>query len=83
MNLKPKDIQADKKAAREEKKDVVFCTECGADLDQFFLSENINDEKALKENFERCKNIGKFKGELCSKLFIALDLDPEQLQGEL
>jgi hypothetical protein len=53
------------------KLDVQFCTECQKDLDNFFLSEKSKDIKEVKANHENCKQIGKFKGEMCSKIFIA------------
>jgi hypothetical protein len=49
----------------------IFCTECGAELDDFSFTEKAKDMKLVQENFNRCKTIGKFKGEQCSKLFIA------------
>jgi len=49
----------------------VFCTECGAELDDFSFTEKAQNIELTKENYERCKRIGKFKGEQCSKMFIA------------
>lgn len=49
----------------------VFCTECGAELDDFSFTEKAENIELTKENFERCKKIGKFKGDECSKMFIA------------
>jgi|GEM_PF-3536680 len=48
-----------------------FCTECGDDLNDFDLRNP--DKKSVSENFERCKNSGKFKGDICSKLYIIDD----------
>lgn len=53
------------------KLDVKFCTECENDLDNFFLSKKSTDIAAVKANHENCKQIGKFNGEMCSKIFIA------------
>ncbi len=52
-----------------------FCTECGDDLNEFYLSERVKQVEAVKANFENCQKTGKFKGEECSKLFIASDPD--------
>ncbi|MDP2303536.1 MAG: hypothetical protein Q8N03_14050 [Ignavibacteria bacterium] len=57
----------------EEKSEVQFCTECEKELDKFFLNPIVTDRKALKLHFNGCKDAGKFKGEICSKLFISLD----------
>jgi hypothetical protein len=51
--------------------DIKFCTECEKDLDNFFLSNKSKDIDAVKANHENCKQIGKFKGEMCSKIFIS------------
>ncbi len=63
----------------EEKKlnQAKYCTECGDTLDDFAITENAKDVEKVKENFENCKKTGKFKGEECSKLFIAAN--PEDL----
>lgn len=64
----------------------IFCTECGAELDDFSFSEKAKDIKLVLENFNRCKTIGKFKGEMCSKIFIASanpDSDPEPFEKDL
>lgn len=58
---------------------VTYCTECGASLDEFHLSGDIRDIEKLKENFEKCKRLGKFKGEICAKLFIAKN-DYEEIE---
>ena len=48
-----------------------FCTECGSDLDNFCFAPNANEyADILKHHFE-CQRTGKFKGAMCSKLFIA------------
>ncbi|MFH0736166.1 MAG: hypothetical protein V1773_17165 [bacterium] len=52
-----------------------FCTECGDDLTEFYMSERVKHVEEVKANFENCKKTGKFKGEECSKLFIASDED--------
>jgi hypothetical protein len=47
-----------------------FCTECGSDLDEFWLSPGANNyEEVLKHHLE-CQRTGKFRGSMCSRLFI-------------
>jgi hypothetical protein len=58
-----------KNQKRREKQ--LFCTQCGSDLEDFWLyhkTEGYAD--VLKSHFE-CQRTGKFKGSMCSKLFIA------------
>ena len=52
------------------KKDVVFCAECGEELDMFGIEGKIDIEK-IKARHNRCKEIGKFNGDKCAMLFIA------------
>lgn len=54
-----------------------FCTECGSDLDEFWLSPGAsNYEEVLKHHLE-CQRTGKFRGSMCSKLFIVDDGTPD------
>jgi hypothetical protein len=54
-----------------------FCTECGSDLDEFWLSPGAdNYEEVLKHHLE-CQRTGKFKGSMCSRLFIMDDGTPD------
>jgi hypothetical protein len=53
----------------------IFCTECGALLENFCFSSSVNDTDAIKKNLAQCKKSGKFVGEFCAKLFIS-DVDP-------
>lgn len=75
-NLNLKEIEMRKKRTiltkedLEEKIDIQFCTECGDALEYFDQSEQAKDPEAVKKNFENCKKTGKFKGEVCSKLYI-------------
>lgn len=50
-------------------KNVVFCTECGEDLELFGM-EKVDIQKT-KERYRRCKESGKFNGDKCAMLFIA------------
>ncbi len=48
-----------------------FCTECGSALDDFCIEHKTREyADVLKHHFE-CQRTGKFKGSMCSKLFIA------------
>ena len=51
----------------------IFCTECGALLENFCFSGSIYDRDAIKKNLDQCKKSGKFVGEFCAKLFISED----------
>ncbi len=57
----------------------MFCTECDNDLDVFWLSERAKDPDAVRKNHQRCVEIGKFKGELCAKMFIINDSDVDDV----
>jgi len=58
-----------KRKKRQGKK--FFCTECGSDLDNFCFAPNADEYvDILKHHFE-CQRTGKFKGSMCSKIFIA------------
>ena len=50
---------------------VIFCTECGVELQNFCFNGKISNIEAIKKNLAQCKKTGKFKGDFCSKLFIA------------
>ena len=65
--MKNKDIDRD--MLQEQK--VIFCTECGVELQNFCFNGRSNNVKALKMNFMQCIKKGKFSGDFCSKLFIA------------
>lgn len=54
----------------ETKSDIIFCTECGDVLEDFSVSDDAKDLKSVIENFHNCKKIGRFKGEICSKLYM-------------
>lgn len=50
--------------------DLQFCTECNEELENLSVGEpnmTLEQAKAMHEN---CKKTGKFKGEMCSKIFI-------------
>ncbi|MGE5315113.1 MAG: hypothetical protein ACM3Q4_10495 [Acidobacteriota bacterium] len=52
---------------------IVFCTQCGNKLDNFCFDGSASDLEAVKKHMEECKREGRFKGEMCSRVFIADD----------
>lgn len=64
-----------KKTDLDETQDISleFCTECNKALDNFAFSSKSKSKKKITANFANCKQKGKFKGELCSKVFISED----------
>ena len=57
--------------------EIIFCTECGSSLTDFYLSSDVKDVEKLEAHYQNCRSTGKFKGEMCSKMFIALDFELE------
>ena len=51
------------------KNNVIFCAECGEELDLFGIDKV--DVDKIRERHKRCREIGKFKGDKCAMLFIA------------
>jgi hypothetical protein len=76
--MKKKNIQNKRK---EESAPIHMCIECGEELEDFVFNTNNTDE-STRERFHNCQKIGKFKGEMCSRLFIN-DFQPEHLPDEL
>lgn len=62
---------------RKKQQPILFCTECGANLEDFCFSGDSSNVKAAQENMNRCKHTGKFHGEMCAKLFIARTEPPD------
>jgi hypothetical protein len=57
-------------ASRIQRKRKTFCTECGVELDDFWQSpKSMSYEGVLKRHLQ-CQREGRFKGSMCSKLFI-------------
>lgn len=63
------------------KKNMIFCSECGEELELFGIDSNIDLEK-IKARHKRCREIGKFKGDKCAMLFIAESEDADLFQDE-
>jgi len=57
------------KIINNEKK--IYCTQCGEELDEFSLNEDCKNLDEVKKRWDNCKSTGKFKGDICSKVFIA------------
>lgn len=58
-----------------------FCTECGEELEDFTFDKEASDEETVKRRFHNCKETGRFKGDICSRVFIN-DLEEEHLPEE-
>lgn len=52
---------------------VLFCSECGDDLEKFGITNGKIDVAKIKERHKNCRDKGKFKGDKCAMLFIADD----------
>lgn len=70
MNKKKLKKKIEIEFIEEEKSDIKFCTECGDVLEDFSVSDQAKNPDAVIENFHNCKKTGKFKGEVCSKMYI-------------
>ena len=49
----------------------IFCTQCGATLENFCFSGAVDDIEAVRKTLAQCRKQGRFSGDFCSKLFIA------------
>ncbi|MFH1195161.1 MAG: hypothetical protein V1720_05585 [bacterium] len=63
-------------------KDIIFCTECGEELNEFYLSAACGNIEDLKKRHENCKRTGKFQGDTCAMLFIADSSDIDLPESE-
>jgi hypothetical protein len=61
---------------------VRFCTECGEDLNKFGMPGEEVDIRKVQDHYKVCVEKGKFKGDLCSKMFIVDLSEPLNLKGE-
>jgi hypothetical protein len=50
---------------------IIFCTECGEQLEDFCFSQEADSIETLKGHHNVCKKNLKFKGDVCSRIFIA------------
>lgn len=62
---------------------VVFCTNCGAELENFCFSEKSADVEAVRRTLAQCRKDGRFVGEYCAKLFVASGADFEAMRREI
>lgn len=60
----------------------IYCTECGEQLENFCFSEDVDNIETVRKQHEKCKNSDRFKGDQCSKLFIAQQIEPTDTAGE-
>jgi hypothetical protein len=67
------------KKDNDEEQKVIFCTECGDKLDNFCFTDSASDVDAVKKHMEGCKREGRYKGDMCSRMFIADDKNFDQL----
>jgi ribosomal protein S27AE len=64
------------------KNDNVFCSECGEELDLFGIDGKIDRNKII-ERHRNCRKKGKFKGDVCSMMFISGDIELPPLSDEV
>ena len=64
------------------KNKVIFCAECGEELELFGITGEIDIQK-VRERHKRCKEVGRFNGDKCAMLFIAEDIDITSIEDEV
>ena len=57
---------------------IVFCSECGDDLELFGLDGSKIDIEKVQERHKNCKEKGRFKGDKCAMIFIAEEQEPSE-----
>jgi len=70
-------LPVSKKGFNEKTK---YCTECGEELNDYCFNEKVDNLESIREHHQNCKKTKKFKGDQCSKLFIAEQIDPAELE---
>lgn len=63
-----------------KKEKVMYCTECGETLENYCFTEDVSDIEAIKTHHENCKSTQKFKGDYCSRVFIAEPTAPPETE---
>lgn len=76
---KTKNISPDEKS---ENPDIKFCIVCGEALDDFDISKDAENSDAVKKNFQNCKATGRFCGDVCAKVFISSNYEPDPFLNE-
>ena len=61
--------------------EVTFCTNCDG-LEDFAISKEVKEVGKLYERFHNCEDSGNFEGDLCSRLYVALDNSSVELAAE-
>lgn len=59
----------------------IYCAECGDKLEDFCFSEDAKKPEVIRKHHEVCKKTNRFKGEQCSRLFIAEPSEPIKDSG--
>lgn len=49
----------------------LFCSECEIELEEYDIPNDTEMVKSIKKRHFKCVKEGRFKGELCARLFIA------------
>ncbi len=66
----------DKKIRQEQEsnpgKGVAFCLNCN-DMDDLAVSDEAKDLDQLHRRFDNCREIGKFQGDVCARIYVAED----------
>jgi len=62
--------------------DIKFCIVCGEALDDFSISKDSEDINAVTKKFQNCKTSGRFCGDVCAKVFISSNYEPDTFLNE-
>jgi hypothetical protein len=54
----------------EQQSEIKFCTNCD-DMDNLAVSTEADDIEKIKDRFRNCEQVGRFDGDICSRLFVA------------
>ena len=68
--MRPQPTTRLKPMAKPRRRKRVFCTECGADLEEFCFSEKVKDLESIQATALLCKVKGVSSGKYCAKMFI-------------
>jgi hypothetical protein len=75
---RPSSRKKEEKRGTADAGPAIYCTECGATLENFCFSSTADDLAAIRKTLAQCRKQGRFSGDFCSKLFIA---HPDALAG--
>jgi hypothetical protein len=71
------------KSGHKSEPAIIYCTECGAELENFCFSEAAVNRMAIKKTIAQCRKEGRLVGDFCSKLFIAETPDLHDILKEV